>query len=104
MTLEEIVYQIEGELYAGEFTDRSDMPIHVISLKDMVGDLTLIYPKSGDKQVAAYANGRSKEEAREKLVSLLAGGILLYNRWLQGRSHASTLRIPETLTPSVLIV
>lgn len=92
MTLDEIIYQMDGSL-------RTDTGGNIvkISLFDNVGDVAVVV--SGEVPNAdAVARGESLEKARQNLVNLLRGKVLLHYWLVMGDVQISSLRIPPTLT------
>jgi hypothetical protein len=99
MTLEEVVYQIDGKIETGQSPAEDGAP-HTIKLLDNTGDVAVVNlaGEEARPQANATAAGKTPEEARQKLVALLKGGILLHDWPVMWKTHTTSLRIPETLT------
>lgn len=108
MTLEELVYQIDGELKVEktEFADREENV--KVSLLDNIRDVAVIRFRDRPN-TDACATGRTLEEARQNLVNLVKGNVLVHSwpvlqffqtqffKLPMWKSAEATLRIPETL-------
>lgn len=92
MTLEEIVYQIEGSLRTE--VDESEVKI---SLFDSVGKVVTVVRTRDGVQTNAVANGFFISQARYSLACLLRGNTISYY-WPAVKGVFFHLRVPETLT------
>lgn len=99
MTLDELAYQIEGEL---DLRFRPGNSCELVLL-DNVGEPAKILPFSAIKsrdEIPAMATGKTPEEAKVNLVNLLRGKILQYEMLVWYATRDLILRIPETLETS----
>lgn len=94
MTLEDIVYQIDGKLEISFSPDKKEC---CAVIRDNTGAPALVYLISERRQMEARAKGATPEEARKNLVGMLRGNILEH-QWNQVWINAQALlRIPESL-------
>lgn len=101
MTLDEVVYQIEGKLEV--VRDINPVMDCEVLLKDKISELTMVVVvKDGlvKETLEARATGVTEEEAKCNLVQLLRGNILRYDVPVMWTSSTVSLRIPPTLVVS----
>ncbi len=96
MTLEEVVYQIDGELKEEEEVGRYSIKI---SLLDNTKDVCAVRG-AHIALVEACAKGKTLAEARRNLVCLLRGNVLFHNWPIQWKTYTDSLRVPESLKES----
>ena len=98
MTLEEIVYQIGGQLVIENKGGGVWMVVSV-KLLDKISDVcTIMSPIAEEKLKDAVATGSTLEEARNNLATMLKGTTIEYSVPIMWDSTISTLHIPPTLT------
>ena len=93
MTLEELVYQVDGELKVEETEGAL-----TLSLLDKIRDDCVVRFRDERKQTEARSRGETLEEARQNLVELLKGNLLIHSWPVMWKSYDDILRVPETLT------
>jgi hypothetical protein len=98
MTLEEVVYQINGKIKVEEL-EAENGKLHTITLLDNTGEAAVVNFCLGDHrpQTEASVTGKTLDEARQKLAELLRGNILLHDFPVMWKTHTTSLRIPKTL-------
>lgn len=96
MTLEEVVYQINGTLGT-----KTEDGVFTISLFDNVADIVVV-TLMDETQTLALAKGDTYGKVRHDLVNLLRGSVLVYGSIVSGSllgvARFSSLRVPKTLT------
>ena len=93
MTLEELVYQINGALRQ-RVEGNSCV---VVYLSDNIGN-DVMFKKEGHCTIrAAQAKGESMAQARQNLVMLLRRSVVLHNWQVSWGALPASLRVPETL-------
>lgn len=97
MTLEEVVYQVDGKLELKYNPDDSC----TLTLLDNINDPAVVRVISDRSEVEASATGRTPGEAKHNLVKLLRGNILKHEWPVMWTSTTSSLRIPDSLVVSV---
>jgi len=93
MTLEEVVYQVEGQLAVEEIEESVQL-----SLLDNIKYVCVISFRDNKPNIDARVTGKTLEEARQNLVDILKGSFLIHSFPIQWTSYNQTLRIPDTLT------
>lgn len=96
MTLQEIVYQIDGKLNVEFQPDNSTSVV----LLDNTQEPAKVKMTSDRKEVEARATGRTPSEAEDNLVKLLRGNILKHEWPVMWTSTSAMLRIPDSLVVS----
>ncbi len=94
MTLQEVVYQIDGKLELKFQPDNSS----AMALLDNTNEPAMVRLASNRQEVEARATGRTPSEAEGNLVKLLRGNILKHEWPVMWTTSTASLRIPETLT------
>jgi hypothetical protein len=93
ITLDEIVYQIDGKLDLKSNPDNSSK----VTLLDNINEPAIVRIISDCKEVEASAEGRTPAEAKFNLVKLLRGNILKHDWPVMWTSSTAMLRIPDSL-------
>jgi len=100
MTLQELIYQIDGKLEHKFLPDNNS---RVVLLDNLGGPAKVLRPVGPSnewhrEEVEAFASGKTPDEARINLVAILSGNVLKHDWPVMWTSTTVSLRIPETLT------
>jgi len=96
MTLDEVVYQIDGKLELKYNPDNSCK----LTLLDNIHDPAVVRVISDCNEVVASVEGRTPSEAKDNLVKLLRGNTLKHEWPVMWTSSTAVLRIPDSLVVS----
>ena len=101
MTLEEVAYQIDGELRVERIEDGEGGVLFKLVLFDNANEVAVIQfrgDQTSPKDVEAVATGNTIFEARKNLVNLLRGNILRHDWPIMWTTSTLSIRIPKTLS------